>query len=107
MVMPHSLPSRSVIGTMESGESRPRSQTLSAYDFAMDEVGVASSNLARALLARTITKGAMPETECAEARRVYDKMIDLFPRVRLDESQRASLLNQLAILRARLEECEA
>jgi hypothetical protein len=33
-------------------------------------------------------------------------MIDLYPRVRLDDTQRASLLKELAVLRARLEECE-
>jgi len=37
---------------------------------------------------------------------VYEKMIDLYPRVRLDDTQRASLLKELAVLRARLEECE-
>ena len=40
-------------------------------------------------------------------RLVYEKMIDLYPRVRLDDTQRASLLKELAVLRARLEECEA
>jgi hypothetical protein len=30
-------------------------------------------------------------------------MIDLYPRVRLDDTQRASLLKELAVLRARLE----
>jgi hypothetical protein len=48
----------------------------------------------------------MPDRECAEAQRVYDKMIDLYPRVRLDNTQRASLLRELALLRSRLEECE-
>ena len=33
-------------------DSVPGGETLTAYDFAMDEVGVASSKLARALLAR-------------------------------------------------------
>ena len=84
---------------------------MSAYDFAMEEIKVASSNLARALLVRTFAKGAggaaTPEKECAEARRVYNKLIELYPKVRLDESQRASLLNELAVLRSRLEECEA
>ncbi len=91
-------------------DSAPAGDTLTAYDFAMEEVGVASSKLARALLARTLTRGrgdsATLERECSEARLVYEKMIDLYPRVRLDDTQRASLLNELAVLRARLEECE-
>ena len=97
---------RSVVTLMEASESPARSQTLSAFDFAMDEVGVASANLARALLTRSFTRDARPERECAEARRVYDKTIELYPRVRLDESQRTALLQELAVLRARLEECE-
>ena len=91
---------------MEPTDSRIRSTTLSAFDFAMEEVGVASSTLSRALLATTLAKGAKPERECAEARRVYDKMVELYPRVRLDESQRTTLLQELAVLRARIEECE-
>jgi hypothetical protein len=91
---------------MEPTDSRTRSTTLSAYDFAMEELSVASSKLSRALLASTLTKGAKPESECSEARRVYDKMIELYPRVRLDAAQRASLLQELALLRSRLEECE-
>jgi len=80
--------------------------TLTAYDFAMEELAVASSNLARALLTRTLTRGAFPERECSDARLVYEKMIELYPRVRLDPLQRASLLQELALLRSRLEECE-
>jgi hypothetical protein len=84
--------------------------TLTAYEFAMEEVSVASSKLARALLARTLARGkddsGTLERECSEARLVYEKMIDLYPRVRLDDTQRASLLQELALLRSRLEECE-
>lgn len=79
---------------------------MTPYDFAMEEVGIVSSNLARALLARTLTKGAMPEAECAEARRVYDKLVDRYRRLRLNESQRDALGQELALLRSRLEECE-
>ena len=56
--------------------------------------------------ARTLTQGAVPETECAEARRVYRKLIDLHPRLRLDAPQRASLLAELTLLRTRLDECD-
>ena len=80
--------------------------TLTPYDFAMEEVGMVSTSLALALLARTLTQDAVPETECAEARRVYQKLIDLHPRLRLDASQRASLLAELALLRTRLDECD-
>jgi len=34
-------------------------------------------------------------------------MIHLFPRVRLDATQRASLLKELGLLRSRLEGCKA
>lgn len=87
----------------------PGGDTLTAYDFAMEEISVASSKLARALLARTLNKGDLVavESECAQARQVYEKMIDLYPRVRLDVTQRASFLKELAVLKARLEECDA
>lgn len=80
--------------------------TLTPYDFAMEEVGIVSANLSRALLKRAFTKGAMPQTECAEARSVYDKLIEQHPQLRLNASQRATLLAELAVLRSRLEECE-
>jgi hypothetical protein len=80
--------------------------TLTAFEFAVEEIRTASSKLARALLSRTLTRGTTPERECSEARAVYDKMIGLYPRVRLDDTQRASLLQELAVLRSRLEECE-
>src|SRR6188508_1982068 len=95
-------------------DSAPAGDTLSAYDFAMEEIRVASSKLARALLARTLARtrtvamssrvdSASLYRECSDARLVYEKMIDLYPRVRLDDTQRASLLKELAVLRARLE----
>jgi len=89
-------------------DSAPSGDTLTAYEFAMEEVRGASSKLGRALLARTLTRGhsATPERECSEARLIYDKMIHMYPRVRLDATQRASLLKELAVLRSRLEECE-
>ena len=93
--------------------------TLTAYEFAMAEVRVASSNLARALLARALSRNHSAKLErealsvydgmikeYSEARSVYDKMIGLYPRVRLAAAQRDSLLEELALLRSRLEECE-
>lgn len=96
---------------MEPLDTRKRSRgsPWTAYDFATDEMRVASSKLARALLARPFARGAVSD-QCAEActraRRVYDKMIDLYPRTRLDTSQRKTFLKELALLRSRLEECE-
>ena len=83
--------------------------TLTAYDFAMEEVTEASSRLARALLARTQRSAAAraTEEEFSNARLVYERMIHLYPRVRLDAAQRASLLEALALLRSRLEESKA
>ena len=79
--------------------------TLTPYDFAMDEVGAVSSNLARALLARKAT-GTLPEAECAEARRVYDKVISLYWKLRVDASQRELLRHELDVLKFRLEACD-
>lgn len=77
--------------------------TLTPYDFAMEELGIVSSNLARALLAR---KGAVPEAECAEARQVYGRLMRLHSRLRLEPSQHDALGQELGLLRSRLEECE-
>jgi hypothetical protein len=83
--------------------------TLTAYDFAMEEVTGASSRLADALLARAQkrTDATTTEQECSYARSVYERMIHLFPRVRLDATQRTSLLKELGLLRSRLEGCKA
>jgi hypothetical protein len=90
---------------MEPRDPLGRGDTVTAYDLAMEEIKTGSSRLARALLARTLKEGPMPEKECAEARRIYDKMVELYPRLRLDESQRTAFLQELAVLRARIEEC--
>ena len=90
-------------------DSVARGDTLTAYDFAMDEVTGASSKLAHALLARTL-KGAdivTIEQEYSNACSVYERTIHLHPRMRLDATQRASLLKELELLWARVEECEA
>ena len=90
-------------------DSAPRSVTLTAFDFAMEEVTAASSKLAHALSARPKIRGdATPiEQECADARSVYERMLHLYPRVRLDAAQRASLLKELGLLRSSLTKCEA
>ena len=90
-------------------DSVARGDTLTAYDFAMEEVTGASSKLAHALLARTLKRAdvATIEQEYSNARSVYERMIHLYPRVRLDATQRASLLKELGLLWSRVEECEA
>ena len=90
-------------------DSAARGDTLTAYDFAMEEVMGASSKLAQTLSAATVKSrdAAKVEQECSNARAVYERMIHLYPRVRLDAVQRASLLKELGILRSRLEACEA
>ena len=87
-------------------DSVSRDVTLTAYDFAMEEVTDASSRLAHALLARAPTRSDAITTaqERSNARLVYEKIIRLFPRVRLDAAQRAALLKELGLLRSRLEE---
>ena len=92
-------------------------EALTAYDFAMEDIRVVSSKLARALLARTLARtrtvalsrvdSTSLDRERSDARLVYEKMIDLYLRLRLDDTQRASFLKELGVLRARLEECEA
>ena len=83
----------------------------------MEEIRVASAKLARALLARTLARtrtvalsrvdSTSLDRERSDARLVYEKMIDLYLRLRLDDTQRASFLKELGVLRARLEEREA
>ena len=89
-------------------DSVARGDTLTPYDFAMEEVTGASSMLAQ-VLARTLKRAdaATTEKKCSDARSVYERMIHLYPRVRLDATQRASLLKELGLLRSRLEECKA
>ena len=78
--------------------------TLTAYDFAMAEVTDASSRLARSVnRADPVTT----EQECSNARSVYDRMIHLYTRVRLDTGQRASLLKEMGLLRSQLEKCKS
>ena len=90
-------------------DSVARGDTLTPYDFAMEEVTDASSRLAHALSARTQRRADATtiEQECSKARLVYERMIHLYPRVRLDATQRVSLLKELGLLRSRLEECKS
>ena len=89
---------------MEHAGTDTAGDTLTAYDFAMEEVIAASSKLTRALASGD---GTTTKKECSYAWSVYEKMIELYPRVRFDTSQRASFLKELRLLRSRLEACEA
>jgi hypothetical protein len=64
--------------------------------------------VARELLARTLKRAdiATIEQEHSNARSVYERTIQLHPKMRLDATQRASLLKELELLWARIEECE-
>ena len=90
-------------------DSVARGDTLTPYDFAMDEVTGASSKLVRALLVRTLKRAdaTTTEQEYSNARSVYERTIHLHPRMRLGATQRATLLKELELLWARVEECEA
>ena len=86
----------------------PSDDTVTLYELAMNEVTVASSKLAEALLARSLNGSEIRtvERECSDARSVYEKMTVPLLRMRLDATQRASLLEALGVLRSRLAECE-
>jgi hypothetical protein len=91
-----------------TGRDSPGDNTLTVYEIAIEEVRDASFKLARALLARALNNGdtTTTEKECVDAHSVYDKMIHLYSRMRLDDAQRTSLLKELGLLRSSLEECE-
>jgi hypothetical protein len=97
-------------GTMEleGTDSVLGGGTLTPYEFAMEQLADASSKLGSALLARTLNKSkqASVDRECSDARLVYERVMHLIPRVRLDPPQRRALLDALELLQARLEECE-
>ena len=81
---------------MEHTGTDTAGDTLTAYDFAIEEVRVASSKLARALESGD---GTTTKKECSYAWSVYEKMIDLYPRVRLDTTQRAPVVGLELFLR--------
>ena len=93
-------------------ESALGGDTLTPYDFAMEEVATASTRLTQALAAQLSARALdrnepdSVEQACSDARLVYERIVGLYPRVRLDPVQRASLLDALGRLRSRLEECE-
>jgi hypothetical protein len=77
--------------------------TVTAYEYAMNEVEATSSKLAREL---SRNDPATVERECSAALRIYEDMILLFPRACRDATQRASLWKALELLKSRLEACD-
>src|SRR5688572_18929538 len=89
--------------------SRAQGDTLTAYDFAMEEVTGAAARLANDLLAGAQKRADATTTEqqYSNARSVSERLIHLYPRVRRDAPRRTSLLKELALPRSRLERCKA
>jgi len=77
--------------------------TLTPYQFSMEEIGFGLSRLAEALATDDTNRIAQA---CTEARLVYRRMAHLYPKLQLDPTKRDSLLEQLSLLRWRIEECE-
>jgi len=80
-----------------------RDDTLTPYEFAMEDVNVALLRVARALAADDPDITAQ---ECSEVRLTYRRIKHLCPKLRLEPEQRDSLFGQLSLLESRLEECE-
>ena len=88
---------------MSHSEDSLGDDTLTPYQFSMEEIGLGLSRLTEALATddtNTIAKA------CSEARLVYRRMVHLYPKLQLDPTKRDSLLEQLSLLRWRIEECE-
>jgi hypothetical protein len=77
--------------------------TLTPYDFVMEEVDLALARLTHASKAGNLT---IAEQHRSQARASFRRLVDLYPRLRLAPAERDSLLEQLAILSSRLEESE-
>jgi len=80
-----------------------RDETLSPYEFAMEEVNLALSQLAHAFAADD--RNAIEE-QCTKARRVHRRVARLYDKLTVESTKREALLGQLALLRSRIEECE-
>jgi hypothetical protein len=77
--------------------------TLTPYEFAMEDVNEALLKIARAL---TADDPDVTAQECSEVRLAYRRIKHLCPKLRLDPAQRDSLFGQLSLLETRLAECE-
>jgi hypothetical protein len=76
---------------------------LTPYDFAMEEVSLAILRLADVLTAHD---PSAIEQECAEARWVYQHVVDLYPKLQMQPAERDSLLAQLSLLGSQLDLCD-
>ena len=85
-------------------DSVPKGDTLSAYDFAMEEVTLALLRVADALIANEPFAIAQESTD---ARQVCRDIRDLYPRLQLRATERDSLLGQMSFLGSQLNQCEA
>jgi hypothetical protein len=70
----------------------------------MEEVTLAILNVADALIANEPFAIAQ---ECADARRVYRDMWELYPKLQLRATERDSLLGQMSLLGSQLNQCQA
>lgn len=88
-------------------DSNPRGglddDTLTPYEFAMEEIELAVSHLTQVLTTDERTRIGQA---CRETRVVYGRMVHLYPKLQLDPAQRDSLIAQLALLVSLLDECD-
>jgi len=76
---------------------------MTPYDFVMEEVTLAILRVADALIANEPCAIAQ---ECADARRVYRDIRELYPKLQLRATERDSLLGQMSLLRSQVNQCE-
>ena len=88
---------------MSNSEDSVGDDTLTPYQFSMEEIGLGLSRLTEALATDDTSTIARA---CPEARLVYRRMVHLYPKLQLDPTKRDSLLAQLSRLRSRIDECE-
>ena len=80
-----------------------RDDTLTPYEFAMEDVNGALLRVEHAL---TTDDPGVTAHEFSEVRLTYRRIKHLCPKLRLEPAQRDSLFGQLSLLEIRLEECE-
>jgi hypothetical protein len=73
------------------------------YDFAFEEVTLAILRLMDALASHD---PVAIKRECTEARRAHRSMLDLYPKLQLNPSERDLLVGQLDLLRILIKQCE-
>lgn len=88
---------------MSQSEDSLGDDTLTPYQFSMEEIGLGLSRLTEALATHDTNTIAQA---CSEAHLVYRRMVHLYPKLQLDPTKRDSLLAQLSRLRSRIDECE-